>query len=127
MFQIGAVWALGATLGIYCTASISGGHLNPGVTLAFSLVRRNDFPIRNVLPYWTAQLLGAMLAGCINLSLFHVAIRHFEKKQGLVRGSEESINSAAAFGDYWRYRSLVVGCLHVYVLYCGECLSYTYT
>ena len=37
MFSIGAVWALGATLAIYCTASISGGHLNPAVTLAFSL------------------------------------------------------------------------------------------
>lgn len=103
MFQIGAVFAMGATMAIYATAAISGGHLNPAVTLAFYLVRRDDFPFRNVLPYWCAQLLGGILAGAINLWLFHVSIRRYEKKHGLERGSAESIESAAAFGDYWRY------------------------
>lgn len=102
MFQIGAMFALGATMGIYATAAISGGHLNPAVTLAFALVRPDDFPYRNVVPYWIAQLLGGILAGAINLFLFHAAISHFEKKHGLVRGSSDGIQSAAAFGDYWR-------------------------
>lgn len=89
-------------MAIYISASISGGHLNPAVTLAFALVRRDDFPFRNVLPYWMAQLLGGIMAGAINLFLFHKAIARFEKKHGLVRGSAEGIQSAAAFGDYWR-------------------------
>jgi len=89
-------------MAIYVTAAISGGHLNPAVTLAFAMVRRDDFPFRNVLPYWTAQLLGGILAGAINLFLFHVSISRYEKKNGLTRGSEASIQSAAAFGDYWR-------------------------
>jgi aquaporin Z len=40
--------------------AISGAHLNPGVTLAFSL--RGDFPWRRVPGYVVAQLAGATFA-----------------------------------------------------------------
>ena len=40
--------------------AVSGAHLNPGVTLAFSL--RGDFPWRRVPGYVLAQLVGASLA-----------------------------------------------------------------
>jgi aquaporin Z len=40
--------------------AVSGAHLNPGVTLAFSL--RGDFPWRRVPGYVLAQLAGASLA-----------------------------------------------------------------
>jgi aquaporin Z len=40
--------------------AVSGAHLNPGVTLAFTL--RGDFPWRRVPGYVTAQLAGASLA-----------------------------------------------------------------
>lgn len=40
--------------------AVSGAHLNPAVTLAFSL--RGDFPWRRVPGYLVAQLLGATLA-----------------------------------------------------------------
>lgn len=102
MWQVGVAWAVGATLAIFCTAAISGGHINPAVTLSFALVRRDDFPFKHVLPYWLAQLVGAMLAGAVNLMIFHVAIHRFEKKHGLMRGDADSIQSAVAFGDYWR-------------------------
>ncbi|WP_166874367.1 MIP/aquaporin family protein [Salinibacterium sp. ZJ450] len=39
---------------------VSGAHLNPAVTLAFSL--RGDFPWRRVPAYIVAQLIGATLA-----------------------------------------------------------------
>jgi aquaporin Z len=42
---------------------ISGAHLNPAVTLAFSL--RGDFPWRRVPGYIVVQLLGATLAAWI--------------------------------------------------------------
>ncbi|MFH8251095.1 MIP/aquaporin family protein [Microbacterium sp. B2969] len=42
---------------------ISGAHLNPAVTLAFSL--RGDFPWRRVPGYLVAQLLGATLAALL--------------------------------------------------------------
>lgn len=40
--------------------AVSGAHLNPAVTIAFSL--RGDFPWRRVPGYLTAQLAGATLA-----------------------------------------------------------------
>jgi aquaporin NIP len=49
---LGAVYALG---------HISGAHLNPAVTTGFWLAGR--FPRTDVLPYVTAQLLGATIAG----------------------------------------------------------------
>lgn len=40
--------------------SVSGAHLNPGVSIAFAL--RHDFPWRRVPAYVLAQLAGAVLA-----------------------------------------------------------------
>jgi aquaporin Z len=48
--------------------AVSGAHLNPGVTLAFSL--RGDFPWRRVPGYVLAQLAGAALACLFLWALF---------------------------------------------------------
>lgn len=45
---------------IYTIGDVSGAHLNPAVTVAFTL--RRDFPWRRVPGYWLAQLVGATLA-----------------------------------------------------------------
>lgn len=116
MWQIAVIWTLGATLGILSTASISGGHLNPAVTLAFALVRRDDFSWKKVVPYWCAQLSGAMLAGLINLLLFHSAIRRYERKNGIARGDADSTLSAAAFGDYWSNSKSVDNAVHAFFI-----------
>ena len=44
----------------YAIGHISGCHLNPAVTLG--LWAGNRFPSREVLPYWIAQVVGALLA-----------------------------------------------------------------
>lgn len=101
LWQVAVVWFLGATLAISVTAPISGGHLNPAVSLAFGLFRCADFNIAKVVPYWIAQVFGAFLAGFINLTIFETAISKYEMEQGLVRGTERSIESASTFGDYY--------------------------
>ena len=53
---------------IYTIGNVSGAHLNPAVTLAFSL--RRDFPWRRVVAYWGAQLIGSMLAALFLLVVF---------------------------------------------------------
>jgi aquaporin NIP len=45
---------------IYAFGDISGAHLNPAVTIAFAAARR--LSVREVFPYITAQLSGALLA-----------------------------------------------------------------
>ena len=57
---VGLVFGLVITAMIYATGHISGAHLNPAVTLGFVLARH--FPLRMLLAYWAAQLLGAIAA-----------------------------------------------------------------
>ncbi len=68
LWQVAVVWGFGVTLAIYATAAASGAHLNPAVTLSMAIFRAAAFPVRRVLPYWGAQLLGAVLAGACSLT-----------------------------------------------------------
>ena len=53
---------------IYAIGDVSGAHFNPAVTAAFAM--RRLFPARLVLPYWLAQLTGALVAaGVVRLLL----------------------------------------------------------
>jgi len=47
----------------YAVGPISGCHLNPAVTLGLAVGGR--FAWKDVLPYWAAQVAGAILAGCV--------------------------------------------------------------
>lgn len=45
---------------VYSLGHLTGAHFNPAVSLAFAAGRH--FPLRDLLPYWLAQLSGAVLA-----------------------------------------------------------------
>jgi len=53
---------------IYTVGDISGAHLNPAVTFGFYLACQ--FERRNVLPYMSSQLLGAMVASLVLKLMF---------------------------------------------------------
>jgi glycerol uptake facilitator protein len=99
VFQVAIVWGLGIATAIYLTASLSGAHLNPAVTLAMAVW--SDFPKSRILPYVATQLLGAFAASAILFFIFGNAIGTFEATNGIVRGQEGSEASAMIFGEYY--------------------------
>ncbi len=101
LWQVAVVWGFGVTLAIYTTAAISGAHLNPAISLAFAIFRRNEFPFSRMFPYWGAQLLGATAAGLTVLIAFAPFIERFEQMNGYIRGMPGSQHSAMIFGEYF--------------------------
>jgi len=69
-------WAAGIALGVWVSAGISGGHINPAVTLAMAVFRR--FPWRKVPIYFLAQLLGGIVGTALTYANYHTAISLFE-------------------------------------------------
>jgi len=60
---LGIAWAFGGMIFVlvYCTAGISGGHINPAVTFGLFLARKVTLP--RAFMYIVAQCLGA-ICGC---------------------------------------------------------------
>lgn len=52
---------------VYAGGYISGGHYNPAVTLGVFL--RGKCEVKDVVPYWVAQVGGAVLAGLLSVFL----------------------------------------------------------
>ena len=67
---VGVALAFGLTVltGAYAFGHISGGHFNPAVS--FGLWAGGRFPLKDLLPYVIAQVIGAVVAGYV---LLHIA------------------------------------------------------
>ncbi len=67
---LGVAFAFGLTVltMAYAIGHISGCHLNPAVTLG--LVAGKRFPAKEVLPYWIAQVVGAIVASGVLYIIF---------------------------------------------------------
>lgn len=60
---VAAAFGLAIMVSIYALGHVSGAHFNPAVTAAFAVGRH--FPIARVVPYWSAQLAGAVAAAAV--------------------------------------------------------------
>ncbi len=62
---LGVSFAFGLTVltMAYTVGHISGGHFNPAVSLGLMIGGR--FPAKDLLPYWVAQVLGAVAAAVV--------------------------------------------------------------
>jgi len=65
---VAVVFGLVVMAMVYATGHLSGAHVNPAVTLAFTLTRH--FPAREALAYIAAQLAGAALAALLLLAVW---------------------------------------------------------
>jgi MIP family channel proteins len=88
-------WGLAVTMGVYVAAGVSGGHLNPAVTLA--LAARRGFPWSKVLPYVAAQCAGAFTASAVVFATYREALDHFD---GGVRQVIGPLGTAGIFATY---------------------------
>jgi len=73
--QVGIAMTCGLIVAsmIYALGEISGAHFNPAVTLSFWASKH--FPLREVMPYITSQLIGAFLASILLKFLFPLNIK----------------------------------------------------
>jgi glycerol uptake facilitator protein len=83
--MITTAWGLAVALAVYVCGRLSGGHINPAVTLA--LAARGAFPRGRILPYWGAQLAGAFVGAVLVYADYSEAFRAFESDQHVIRGA----------------------------------------
>lgn len=71
---IGLAFGFALLAALYAFGEVSGGHFNPAVTLGAALDRRQD--TKGVIPYWMAQLAGAVLASlCVLIAFDQDAVK----------------------------------------------------
>lgn len=79
-FTINWAYGLAVSFGVLIAGGVSGGHINPAVSLAFALVGK--FPWKKVLVYMAAQYLGAITASAVLFGTYYEAMVKYEADQG---------------------------------------------
>jgi len=84
--SIAWAWGFGVALGVYTAGKVTGGHLNPAVTLSLAIF--SGFPWKKFLPYALAQTAGAFVAALIVRWVYNSVLVNFDphhtlKSQGV--------------------------------------------
>lgn len=74
-------WGVGLMMGLLISIDVSGGHLNPGITISQALFR--GFPWKKVPLYAFFQVLGGFLGAVIVQGIFHDRLDVFEGGYGV--------------------------------------------
>ncbi|WP_299667466.1 MIP/aquaporin family protein [uncultured Psychromonas sp.] len=97
-WEISIMWGMGVAIAIYCTAGVSGAHINPAVTIA--LAAFHGFNKRKVLPYIASQVLGAFCSAALIYALYSNLFTDYEIAHNFVRSSEAALSTAGIFSTY---------------------------
>ncbi|CAG8574845.1 1212_t:CDS:2 [Acaulospora morrowiae] len=88
-------FGLGLALALAVSGSISGGHLNPAVTITLAVYR--NFPWLKVPIYILAQTAGAFVAAFVVYLNYHAALANFDGGNRIVTGANAT---AGIFATY---------------------------
>ncbi len=92
---VAATFGLVVMVMVYAVGHISGAHLNPAVTLAFTATRH--FPVREVPAYVVSQSLGALAAS----GLHRVTVDALETSRAIDLGVTHPIQGHFVTGVVW--------------------------
>jgi len=96
-------WGLGCMFGVYWSAAISGGHINPAVTLAMGVCGR--LPLYLVPIYWAGQTVGAFLGSAVCYGVYYDLLMKNNGTNALGNSgiwttyANDGISNASGFGD----------------------------
>jgi MIP family channel proteins len=91
-------WAMTIALGIYVTATLSGAHFNPAVTITLAVTGRH--PWRSVPLYIGCQIVGWFLGAAVLMAMFGRNLFDLAASKNIVIGSPESTGLAATLTTY---------------------------
>ncbi|RYU47637.1 aquaporin family protein [Aliivibrio finisterrensis] len=97
-WEVSIIWGIGVAIAIYCTAGVSGAHLNPAVTIA--LAAFHGFDKAKIIPYIIAQVLGAFCSAALVYALYSNLFSDYEIANGFLRSSKEALSTAGIFSTY---------------------------
>lgn len=97
-WEVSVVWGLGVAIAIYCTAGVSGAHLNPAVTI--SLLLFHGFDKKKVAPFIVAQVAGGFCSAALVYGLYSNLFTNYEITHHFARSSEAALATAGIFSTY---------------------------
>lgn len=99
LWQVAIVWGIAVMLAIYVVGGVSGGHINPAMTVAFAVW--SGFPKARVVPYVLSQVLGGFLAAAVLFQLYGPMLAAKEMAKGVKRGEAGSELTAMCYGEFY--------------------------
>ncbi|KAL2311801.1 Aquaglycerol porin aqy3 [Schizosaccharomyces pombe] len=111
-------WGFGCMLGVYIAGGISGGHINPAVTISLAIFRK--FPWYKVPIYIFFQIWGAFFGGALAYGYHWSSITEFEGGKDirtpatggcLFTNPKPYVTWRNAFFDEFIGTAVLVGCL----------------
>ncbi|KAJ2836753.1 glycerol channel [Coemansia sp. 'formosensis'] len=91
-------WGLAVTLGIWTSEHVSGGHINPAVTIARALF--SGFPATRVAGYVASQTLGAFAGALLVWANFGAALSDLPSGQGVHPAAHAFITSGSTCAGF---------------------------
>ncbi|KAL4782619.1 aquaporin-like protein [Aspergillus varians] len=97
--SLAAAWGFAFMTAIYVAGGISGGHLNPAITISLSVWR--GFPARRCITYTLAQVLGAITASGIAYAIYHDSIVHIAAMNNVPQSESAAREAMVTLPKEW--------------------------